>query len=84
MGTYGKDSRALKMEIMRKHYDEGKTINNLAREYNISTQTIYGWRSAYQRFGDSAFVGCGHSRTWEKEIAELRAEIERLRGLLAQ
>jgi transposase-like protein len=79
MRTYGKDSREFKFEIMKRHYEGNKSVNELAREHGLSRQTIYGWCKQYKQYGRGAFIGCGHRRSTENEINRLCAEIERLR-----
>jgi transposase len=79
MNTYGKKSREFKFEIMRLHFEDGFTINELAKRFDLPRQTIYGWRSQYRRHGQNSFVGCGHGRASEEEIFRLRNENESLK-----
>jgi transposase-like protein len=80
MGTHGKSSRKLKFEIMQKHFQDKISIKTLAETYGISAQTVYGWRKQYREHGVSAFVGCGSSRSAEKEIYRLRTDNIRLKN----
>jgi transposase-like protein len=79
MGTHGQDSKDLKLHIMRQH-KSGMSITDLAEAHGLPRPTLYGWRAQYRKYGDDAFIGCGHSRETECEIAALREEIARLKG----
>ncbi|MDR1588718.1 MAG: transposase [Oscillospiraceae bacterium] len=79
MNTYGKKSREFKFEVMRLHFENNLSINELAKRFDLPRQTIYGWRSQYRRHGANAFVGCGHGRATEEELFRLRSENERLK-----
>ena len=63
MGTHGESSKAFKMEIMDLHLKDG----------------IYGWRDQYRKYGEEAFVGCGHQRPGDAELRKLRKENEELK-----
>ncbi|MDR2357546.1 MAG: helix-turn-helix domain-containing protein [Oscillospiraceae bacterium] len=80
MGTYGKSNRELKFEIMKKHFQDGVSVRELAETYGFPIPTVYGWRSQYRTHGANAFIGCGNSRSTESEIARLRSENIRLKN----
>ncbi|MDR2357411.1 MAG: transposase [Oscillospiraceae bacterium] len=79
MNTYSKKSREFKFEVMRLHFEDAVSVNELAKRFDLPRQTVYGWRSQYRRYGANSFVGCGHGRATEAELFKLRSENERLR-----
>ena len=62
MGTHGESSKAFKIEIMELHLKDGISIKVLSERFGISASTIYTWRDQYRKYGEDAFVGCGHQR----------------------
>jgi transposase-like protein len=64
---------------MRLHFENNMSVNELAEQFNLPRQTIYGWRSQFKEHGPSAFIGCGHGRASENELSRLREELERLK-----
>lgn len=79
MGTHGESSKAFKMEIMDLHLKDGISIKVLSERFGISVSTIYGWRDQYRKYGEEAFVGCGHQRPGDAELRKLRKENEELK-----
>lgn len=79
MGTHGESSKAFKMEIMDLHLKDGMSIKVLSERFGISASTIYGWRDQYRKYGEEAFVGCGHQRPGDAELRKLRKENEELK-----
>lgn len=79
MGTHGESSKAFKMEIMELHLKDGISIKVLSERFGISESTIYGWRDQYRKYGEDAFVGCGHQRPEDAELRKLRRENEELK-----
>lgn len=79
MGTHGESSKAFKMEIMDMHLKDGISIKVLSERFGISASTIYGWRDQYRKYGEEAFVGCGHQRPGDAELRKLRKENEELK-----
>ena len=79
MGTHGESSKAFKMEIMDLHLKDGVSIKVLSERFGISASTIYGWRDQYRKYGEEAFVGCGHQRPGDAELRRLRKENEELK-----
>ncbi len=50
----------------------------LARRYGISEQTLYRWRDEFVSAGEAALVaGKGGNGTQQRQVEELRREIER-------
>ena len=79
MGTHGESSKAFKKEIMGLHLKDGISIKVLSERFGISASTIYGWRDQYRKYGEEAFVGCGHQRPGDAELRKLRKENEELK-----
>lgn len=79
MGTHGESSKKFKMEIMELHLKDGISIKILSKRFGISESTIYGWRDQYRKYGENAFVGCGHQRPEDAELRKLRKENEELK-----
>ena len=79
MGTHGESSKAFKKEIMDLHFKDGISLKVLAERFGIKSSTIYGWRDQYRKYGEEAFVGCGHQRTEDAELRRLKKENEELK-----
>ena len=79
MGTHGESSKAFKMEIMELHLKDGISIKVLSERFGISASTIYTWRDQYRKYGEDAFVGCGHQRPGDAAMRKLRRENEELK-----
>ena len=79
MGTHGESSKEFKMQIMNLHLKDGISIKVLASKFGISASTIYTWRDQYRKYGENAFVGCGHQRPEDAELRKLRKENEELK-----
>ena len=79
MGTHGESSKEFKKEIMKLHLEDGIPIKTLAEQFGISPSTVYGWRKQYRKYGEDAFVGCGHQRPGDAELRKLRKENEELK-----
>lgn len=79
MGTHGEQSREFKFKIMELHYQQKISIKILSEKFGIPQQTIYGWRNEYRKYGNDAFVGCGHQRPADAELRKLKKENEELR-----
>ena len=79
MGTHGESSKEFKKEIMKLHLEDGISIKVIAERYGLSASTIYGWRDQYRKYGEDAFVGCGHQRPGDAELRKLRKENEELK-----
>ena len=44
-------SEELKNEIIAKFFNEGKSLNSLEKEYNISYKSIFNWIRKYRKNG---------------------------------
>lgn len=79
MGTHGEQSREFKFKIMELHYQQKVSIKVLSEKFGIPQTTIYGWRNEYRKYGEDAFVGCGHQRPADAELRKLKKENEELK-----
>jgi transposase-like protein len=62
-----------KHEIVRRVRDEGAKVADLAREYSVSTKSIYTWLSGGVKGSTSTL-----------EVARLKRELEMVYGLLGK
>jgi transposase len=79
MSTHGESSKEFKMKIMDLHLKDNIPIKIISEKFGISQSTIYSWRDQYRKYGDDAFVGCGHQRPGDAELRKLRKENEELK-----
>jgi len=70
-------SREFKLRVIRE-VESGKSQAQVAREYQLSDQTIGKWRRQYRRYQDRAFAGRGHAYTDEARVNELERMVGRL------
>lgn len=70
-------SRDFKLKVIRE-VEAGKSQAQVAREYQITQNTISQWRRQHTKYKDRAFAGNGHSYTDEARIAELERMVGRL------
>ena len=70
-----------KLQIVKLSLEEGETINELAKRFEVSAGSIYNWRSAYMKHNDNAFPGKGNQLLTEEErrMKELERENRELR-----
>lgn len=73
-------SREFKLEAVRRSYESGKPVTEVARELDISVHHLYRWRDQVGRQGENVWPGYGGSKkTSSNELGELRRENARLR-----
>ena len=70
--------RSFKLEAVKRSYESGKAVTQVARELEISAQQLYAWRAECDKKNEEAFPGKGHT-TPNTEIEVLRKENKRLR-----
>jgi len=70
-----------KLQIVKQSLEEGEKIKELAKRFEVSTATIYNWRSAYVKHQDKAFPGKGNQLLTEEErrIKDLERENRELK-----
>ena len=79
MKTHSESSKEFKQQIMDLHLKDGISIKILAEKFGLPVSTIYTWRNEYRKYGENAFVGCGHQRPEDAELRKLRKENEELK-----
>src|SRR5271154_3745866 len=75
-------SKEFKLEAVRRSYESGKPVTEVARELDISVHHLYRWRDQVHREGDKVFPGHhGHQspNVDKNELNRLRKENALLR-----
>ena len=70
-------TREFKLQVIRE-VDAGKSQAQVAREYQISENTLSKWRRELRQYKDRAFAGRGHAYTDEARANELERMVGRL------
>ena len=76
-----KYTKEQKLEIVKLSLEEGQRIVDLAERFDISSGTIYNWRSKYFKYDKAAFPGHGNKTMTEdqREVAALKKELKEAR-----
>jgi transposase len=70
-------TREFKFQVVRE-VEAGKSLAQVAREYQVHPTVIRRWQQEHQRHAERAFAGHGHSYKEEARIAELERMIGQL------
>jgi transposase len=70
-------TREFKLKVIRE-VEAGKSQAQVAREYQVTQNTISKWRRQHRQYQDRAFAGRGHAYTDEARIHELERMVGRL------
>jgi transposase len=70
-------TREFKLQVIRE-VEAGKTPAQVAREYQISDNTISKWRRELRQYKERAFAGRGHAYSDEARVKELERMVGRL------
>jgi transposase len=70
-------TREFKLQVIRE-IEAGKIQAQVAREYQVSDNTISKWRRQLRQYKDRAFAGRGHAYTDEARVNELERMVGRL------
>jgi transposase len=70
-------TREFKLKVIRE-VEAGKSQAQVAREYQITENTISKWRRQHRQYQDRAFAGRGHAYTDEARMHELERMVGRL------
>src|SRR5918999_707873 len=70
-------TREFKLKVIRE-VEAGKSQAQVAREYQITENTISKWRRQHRQYQDRAFAGRGHAYTDEARLHELERMVGRL------
>ena len=74
--TYSKEFKVKACEMVLK---DGMKHAEAAERLGINKILLYQWTSAYETYGEEAFVGKGHQRAADAELKKLRKEYEKLK-----
>lgn len=72
---YDKD---FKLQTVQMIQEEGKTVAQVARELEISDNTLYRWIAEYKQDGKQAFSGSGQLRPDDKAVRDLQKRVRDL------
>ena len=72
-------SKEFKEEACKLVVKDKIPAKEVAAKFGINPTMIYNWISAYETYGDEAFVGSGNQRTTEAALKKLQKENEMLR-----
>jgi len=64
-------------------YLEQNGVTKAAREFNVSTATIYAWKRRFEELGSEG-LGSGAKTAAEKELAQLKRENNELKKMVAE
>jgi transposase len=70
-------TREFKLKVIRE-VEAGKSQAQVAREYQLSDNTISKWQRQHRQYQDRAFAGRGHAYTDEARLHELERMVGRL------
>jgi transposase len=70
-------TREFKLQVIRE-VEAGKTQAQVAREYQVSDNTISKWRRELHKYKERAFAGRGHTYPDEARVDELERMVGRL------
>ena len=74
-------SREYKIEAVRRSYESGKPVTEVARELDLSVHHLYRWRDEVRKLGENVYPGHGSSKNKspeKQELEKLRRENKRL------
>lgn len=72
--------REFKLEAVRRSYEVGKTVAEVARELDVRENDLHQWRKEVAEKGDNVFPGAGRKTLGNcNELEQLRYENARLR-----
>lgn len=75
-----KYSKEQKLEIVKQSLEEGVSLEDLAAQYKVHTNSIYKWRREFLQHQDLAFPGHGNKiqSDEQRELASLRRQLREL------
>ena len=76
--SHTKHDAKLKQDVLEAIQNSNKPIAHVARDYDLSPKTVYGWVKTYKRQNDQAQLK-RKDETPEQELKRLRAEIRQLK-----
>ena len=70
-------TREFKLQLIRE-IEAGKSLAQVAREYQIGENTLWKWRKQHRQYSGEAFAGRGNAYTEEARINALERMVGRL------
>ena len=70
-------TREFKLQVVRE-VESGKSVAQVAREYQLHPTMINRWRKEHERYAEQAFSGNGNSLKSETRVAELERMVGQL------
>jgi transposase len=67
--------RQFKLDAVSLVVNGGRTVEEVARDLDISPGLLYKWRRKFAKDGGEAFPGKGHMAPQEEELKRLRREL---------
>jgi transposase len=64
-----------KLMAINRVKESGKPVAEIARELDLSPNTLHGWIAKHGKHGESAFPGSGRLHEEDAELRRLRREI---------
>jgi transposase len=64
-----------KLMAVNRVKESGKSAAEVAKELDISANTLYGWMQKFGEHGDKAFPGSGRLHDEDAELRRMRREI---------
>jgi transposase len=64
-----------KMMAVKRVQESGKSVAEVARELDMSSNTLHGWMNKFGKHGDDAFPGTGHLCSPDDELRKLRKDV---------
>jgi transposase len=68
-----------KLMAVKRVKESDKPVAEVARELDLSPNTLHGWMSKFGKHGDNAFPGSGKLHNEDEELRRLRREIMELK-----
>jgi len=72
MKTFDKEYKLMAVKRVK---ESGKPVTEVARELDLSPNTLHGWINKFGKHGDNAFPGSGKLYEADDEMRKLRKEL---------
>jgi len=72
-------AKEFKISTVKLVLDSGKSVESIASELGISSNTLFNWKRKYLEDAQNAFPGKGHFKAEQEEIRKRDKEIARLK-----
>lgn len=72
MKTFDKEYKLMAVKRVK---ESGKPVAEVARELDLSANTLHGWMNKFGKHGEDAFPGSGNLHSEDEELRKLRKEI---------